>query len=125
MKSDAKGRGKLEVMVEGNDMNAEVPSELRELINKREAARSTIEEMFDLDFLAELRGRPAHFVYELLQNAEDAGAKKVYFKLTEKGLDMHHNGIPFDIEDIKGITSVGKSRKKNDPDQIGRFGLGF
>ena len=109
----------------GNDMNAEVPSELRELINKREAARSTIEEMFDLDFLADLRGRPAHFVYELLQNAEDAGAKKVCFKLTENELDMYHNGTPFDIEDIKGITSVGKSRKKNDSDQIGRFGLGF
>ena len=125
MKSDAKESSKLEVMATGNDMNAEVPSELRELINKREAARSTIEEMFDLDFLADLRGRPAHFVYELLQNAEDAGAQKVCFKLTENGLDMHHNGDPFDIEDVKGITSVGKSRKKNDPDQIGRFGLGF
>ena len=34
----------------------------------------------------------AHFIYELLQNADDAGAEKAEFKLSREGLYFIHNG---------------------------------
>ena len=66
-----------------------------------------------------------HFVYELLQNAEDAGATDVFFDLTPEYLGFQHNGKPFSKDDIWSITDIGKSTKVNDNDTIGQFGIGF
>jgi hypothetical protein len=63
-----------------------------------------------------------HFLYELLQNADDAGAKEVEFLLTTEGLWLKHNGVErFTISDyedtksplghINSITSIGDSNK--------------
>ena len=68
----------------------------------------------------------AHFIYELLQNAEDAQATEVRFILKEDGVEFEHNGDRlFSIEDVKAITSIGVSAKKDDPTNIGKFGVGF
>ncbi|CAJ3822292.1 Uncharacterised protein [Burkholderia pseudomallei] len=68
----------------------------------------------------------AHFVYELLQNAEDAGATEASFELTRHGCAFVHNGTRhFDEGDIRGITGIFNSTKKDDPDRIGKFGVGF
>ena len=72
-----------------------------------------------------------HFIYELLQNAEDALAKRVgwtgqrsiRFELSERELRVSHFGKPFDEADVRGICGIGKSTK--DITQIGRFGIGF
>lgn len=66
-----------------------------------------------------------HFIYELLQNAEDTGATKAQFTLSETSLVFEHNGRPFDAKDIKAITNIGDGTKANDDDKIGRFGVGF
>jgi hypothetical protein len=68
-----------------------------------------------------------HFIYELLQNAEDANATCVYFKLNENSLEFKHNGTEiFTLDDIKGITGWGNSTKKEDTGtKIGKFGIGF
>jgi hypothetical protein len=66
----------------------------------------------------------AHFVYELLQNAEDAGATSVTFRLCADGLTFEHDGRPFTERDVYGITDIGESNKIDD-DAIGRFGVGF
>jgi len=68
----------------------------------------------------------AHFIYELLQNAEDAGATKVYFSLQNDCLYFLHNGgKKFSVDDINSITSIGQSQKLEDTNKIGKFGVGF
>ncbi len=67
----------------------------------------------------------AHFIYELLQNAEDAGATKVRFTLDDNKLIFEHNGRPFEKKDIESITGIGFSEKSSEADKIGRFGIGF
>ena len=67
----------------------------------------------------------AHFIYELLQNAEDTGATEVNFTLQEDALIFEHNGRPFNEKDLEGITNIGKGAKGDQEDKIGRFGIGF
>ena len=67
----------------------------------------------------------AHFIYELLQNAEDAEATEVNFNLSNCYLTFEHNGRPFDDKDVRAITGIGFSPKKEDVDKIGQFGIGF
>lgn len=76
--------------------------------------------------LSELYPDNAHFIYELLQNAEDALATTVEFTLQADRLTVTHDGTrSFSIADIESITSIDQSTKKDDPTQIGKFGVGF
>lgn len=81
----------------------------------------------------------AHFIYELLQNADDAGATEAKFELYENELVFKHNGSRHfsvsnpdteeaDTEngvlgDINAITSIANSNKTSA--EIGKFGVGF
>ena len=79
----------------------------------------------------------SHFVYELLQNAEDALERRfrqnsndsshcaVQFRLFPNRLEFRHFGAPFNEEDVRGISDVLKGTKKEDVAQIGKFGIGF
>ena len=72
-----------------------------------------------------------HFIFELLQNAEDAlgrregwkGSRAVSFRLAEATLRIEHFGLPFDEADVRGICGIAESTK--DLTAIGRFGIGF
>ncbi len=76
--------------------------------------------------LTDLYPDNAHFIYELLQNAEDARASEVRFILKEDSVEFEHNGDRlFSIKDVESITSIGISTKKDDPTNIGKFGVGF
>ena len=66
-----------------------------------------------------------HFVYEILQNADDYGAKEVFFKLSEKELWIEHDGEPFTEDNVKAITYFGQSTSREDLVKTGRFGVGF
>jgi len=82
----------------------------------------------------------AHFIYELLQNANDVKATKSAFDLTANGLYFKHNGKKHfwvsnpnsekedqknnRLGDINSITAVAQSNKK-DESTIGKFGVGF
>lgn len=82
----------------------------------------------------------AHFIYELLQNANDVKATKAEFNLKQDGLYFSHNGtVNFTVtnpekerEDkktnilghINSITSIGQSNKTTES-TIGKFGVGF
>ena len=73
-----------------------------------------------------------HFIFELLQNAEDALAKRgaswdgkrtVTFSLSSSELTVSHFGKRFDDADVRGVCGIGESTKKLT--DIGRFGIGF
>lgn len=68
----------------------------------------------------------AHFVWELLQNAEDAKATSISFKLNKTELKIQHNGSKlFDESNIEAICTIGGSNKRNEENQIGKIGVGF
>lgn len=76
--------------------------------------------------LADLYPDNAHFVYELMQNAEDAGATTIEFELADDALHVRHDGErPFSLEDVESITSIGQSTKTDEHTKIGKFGVGF
>lgn len=68
---------------------------------------------------------PSHFIFELLQNAEDADATWARFVLESDRIVFEHDGRPFDREDIEGITGIGNTTKLDDGHKIGCFGIGF
>jgi hypothetical protein len=81
----------------------------------------------------------AHFIYELLQNADDVKATWARFRLEKDGLYFVHNGsVRFTVTDpsnedrdsgdgvlghINAITSIANSSKTEA--SIGKFGVGF
>lgn len=78
-----------------------------------------------LSFLGRLYADKTHFIFELLQNAEDAKARKIKFILYPDRLEILHDGRIFNESDVRGISGVGKSIKAEDLTQIGKFGIGF
>lgn len=75
--------------------------------------------------LAHLYSDRTHFIYEILQNAEDAGAKEINFHLFKNRLEVRHNGRLFNNADVQGICGLVEGTKKDDLTQIGKFGIGF
>ena len=78
-----------------------------------------------LDLLGQLYSERTHFIFELIQNAEDAGATEVAFELFADRLEVRHDGRPFTEADVRGVCGVGKSGKSADLTAIGQFGIGF
>ncbi|MCC7434583.1 MAG: hypothetical protein IT363_07845, partial [Methanoregulaceae archaeon] len=83
------------------------------------------------DVLVNRYDSSSHFIFEILQNAEDAlkrrtgwkGSRAVRFELGTKELRIIHCGNPFTLRDVKGVCGVGETTK--DLTDIGRFGIGF
>jgi hypothetical protein len=91
------------------------------------------------DSVVEKYSDQAHFIYELLQNADDAGATYARFILRSNDLIFAHNGERFftisnpetekedgklkRLGDINAITSIGNTNKQEN--KIGKFGVGF
>lgn len=104
-------------------------NELDELIKDRKEKVRLMKKDGDNShkLLAALYGSPTHFITELLQNAEDEGAKNVSFELTENELIFSHDAPKlFDFSDIRAISNFGDNQEKKDkPNAIGRFGIGF
>ncbi|XP_056145580.1 sacsin [Lampris incognitus] len=98
-----------------------------------------------IDYLKDiLRRYPdgGQILKELIQNADDAGATKVIFIHDERSYGKEslwsaelgkyqgpalyaYNNAAFTVDDWKGIQAAGRSVKRNDPNKVGRFGIGF
>src|SRR5436190_1394548 len=78
-----------------------------------------------LALLGDLYSDRTHFIFELLQNAEDAKASAVQFQILTNALELSHDGRLFNSEDVRGISSICQSTNRGDPERIGRFGIGF
>lgn len=102
--------------------------ELRELAAKK---RRHVQESKDPDIgtngalatAGEIYSDPAHFIDELLQNADDAGASETKIILHPDKLHFFHNGADFNIKNVKSILAYRLSTKTSN--EIGKFGLGF
>jgi hypothetical protein len=91
-------------------------ADLARVLKKHHGIRRIVEELYP---------DSAHFIYELLQNAEDVNATHAAFGLSSDGLTFVHNGRSFEERDIWAITDIGEGAKVDDDDKIGRFGVGF
>jgi hypothetical protein len=93
---------------------------------RRSFHRSLRENRFHFkDILVGTYPDPAHFIFEILQNAEDAGATQIRFTLDRHELIVEHDGRPFTERDVEAITGIGITEKRTDLNQIGQFGIGF
>jgi hypothetical protein len=69
---------------------------------------------------------PTHFVYELLQNADDHGATEIAFRLLSDRLIVEHNATErFAVKHIEAISSFEDSTSEDELLKTGKFGLGF
>jgi hypothetical protein len=89
---------------------------LADVLSRYQGIRKIVEEMYP---------DRAHFIYELLQNAEDTGATATRFDLERGSVRFQHNGKPFTEANVDAITNIGQGSKEQQTDQIGRFGVGF
>ena len=100
----------------------ELIAKRRKLIDALDANKGEV----NLDIFEDFYPDRAHFVYELLQNAEDAGATKVTFALSRDRLVCEHDGCrTFTEADVTAITGIYSSTKEKATDRIGKFGVGF
>lgn len=66
---------------------------------------------------------PGHFLFELLQNADDAGATEWSARVEADRAVIANDGAPFSFLDLVGVLSIGLTTKA--AQQIGFFGVGF
>ncbi len=124
------------------NLNHEQQAYFKALASDRENSADTLEKPSMRGIkksVVEKYSDQAHFIYELLQNADDAKATSVRFELYTDKLVFAHNGAkrfsvsnPLseeeDVEngqlgDINAITSIANSNKTEA--SIGKFGVGF
>lgn len=120
------------------------PNRNQRLFDELHAIRSKQAEVLDAfamrgikQSVVDMYNQKAHFIYELLQNADDTRASEVMFELCPKKLIFRHNGkerftVSEEREDaipyghINAITAIGFSGKQQDEgNKIGKFGIGF
>jgi hypothetical protein len=67
--------------------------------------------------------RPLTAIFELLQNAEDAHAKRLHFTGLADGLLVCNDGEPFDDGQVRAVAGIFTSQKELL--ELGYFGIGF
>lgn len=65
------------------------------------------------------------FLFELIQNADDAKATEINIVVLANYLVISHDGEAFSKEDVEGICNVGSGTKKSKSNTTGYKGVGF
>ena len=103
-----------------------MPSDYKEICKDNIRRRGEAFEDIGRLLSEQLYNEKSHFVYELLQNAEDALERRfrqhseadffcrVEFKLYPDRLEFRHFGELFNENDVKGISDVLKGTKGKD-----------
>ena len=83
-----------------------------------------------LSLLSQMNSRDVHFVLEVIQNAADStypttAAPTLLIQLYREKIVVKTNEIGFSRANVKAITAVGMSHKKNIAGYIGHKGIGF
>jgi hypothetical protein len=102
-----------------------MPSDYQAIAERNRVRYGTEVDIYGPVLLANLYSDRTHFIFELLQNAEDAGATTITFRLTSTALEVVHNGRPFNENDVHGVCGIVAGTKRDDLSTIGRFGIGF
>jgi hypothetical protein len=72
-----------------------------------------------------LSGDPLQGLSEIVQNADDAGATEVRFRLLEGVLLIAHNGRGLVLRDVLALALPWLTTKRADASATGRFGIGL
>lgn len=132
-------------------MNAQEQIFFTKLCDKRRRTADTLNDYENRGVwrnVIEKYAESAHFIYELLQNADDVNATHVDIRLEKNGFFFKHNGnVHFTVTDpdtaekdskagkyghLDAITAIGSSSKPSSSSEedfknnkIGKFGIGF
>lgn len=100
-------------------------SQLLKEIREEKKKILTPEYRYALDIIADKMYKERHFIRELIQNADDAGSKKILFEIDTRNrvIRVTNWGKPFDEKDVRQICTMLPSEKK--ATQIGTLGVGF
>src|SRR5438034_11513669 len=113
-----------------------MPSDYTKISADNEKKYGTEVSYYGSDFADRYTER-THFIFELLQNAEDAlrwreeaepghrFPRSVKFSLFPDHLEVTHNGLPFSEDHVRAICSIKRGTKQHILTDIGKFGLGF
>ena len=83
------------------------------------SARQAVQRLLDAGL-----PHPWMYVYELIQNARDAGARRVWWQIDGTAIVFQHNGTePLDEKHVRGLAQLGKSTKGLAA--VGFMGVGF
>lgn len=97
----------------------EIRDKNRRDIKSSDLARSALQKM-----LPASHTHPWMYVYELTQNARDAGARRVYWRSDEDSVFFQHDGdVELNKRHVEAISSLGYSTKGLT--DIGFMGIGF
>lgn len=104
--------------------NRELGDDISSFIRKSQDKAAMLKR--SLNTLVNLYTDKTHFIYELLQNAEDAKASSICFIQHNDCFEMLHDGLPFTLSNAKAICDAANSDKLiQDSMTIGKFGVGF
>lgn len=102
--------------------------EWKEIITTLEKLKTVFRNSGDCNIDSQTKSNssnPIHFLYEILQNADDCKATKVKIEITSDHICFSHNGRPFNLKDLFSICGLGLSSNESENNRIGKFGLGF
>ena len=96
---------------------------LQKIKDRLDLVRPFAQEFINIELFSQLNTTITHFIYELIQNAEDAHSSLITIQLEKDRLIFSNNGKCFTESNTKSLIKLGYSDKGEE--DIGKFGIGF